>query len=287
MTVTNVEIADIKAEASRDPVSTPFANVDQLPASMRTMLLNALEGMAAAKEIGRVRSLADSMLQVNSGERILDAGCGAGEVARALAAAVGPDGQVTAVDASHTTIDHAESRDGGAGVQYRVADITALPLPDDSFDAVRCERVLQHVANADLGVAELIRVTRFGGRVCLIDTDWPSLTVDGIAPEVAEKVIGAFLNRGVMHHLTMGRTLRRRLVRAGLTDVSAQPITMSFADPASAAQILPLFNPEATAQARLIPEEYRERWSDAIASAAARNEFLVALTMWVAVGTRI
>jgi SAM-dependent methyltransferase len=275
------------AEAAKSPaMSTPFSQVDELPAPMRALLLHGLEQMAATQEIGRVRQMAYSMLQATIGERILDAGCGAGEVARELAATVGPNGLVTAVDASRTTIDHAESKDGGAGVRYRVADVTALPFPDGSFDAVRCERVLQHVSNPDLGVAELTRVTRSGGRVCLIDTDWTSLAIDGIPDELALGMPAAFLRRAVMHHATMGRTLRRRLVRAGLTDVSARPITMCFPDPASAAAIMPMFDPQIPAETRLVPDQWRESWFDAIASAGSRGEFLAVLTLWVAVGTR-
>ena len=64
-------------------------------------------------------------------------------------------------------------------------DVSALDLPDDSFDGVWCERVLQHVDDADVAIGELIRVTRPGGRVCLIDTDWDSLAFDGVPPGLA------------------------------------------------------------------------------------------------------
>jgi len=183
---------------------TPFAQLDDMPPPMRTLILGVLEGMAATPEVVRVRQLADEALRPAAGERILDAGCGAGEVARALAETVGPDGQVTAIDASQVAIDHAASKDDGAGVQYRVADITALPFGDGVFDAVRCERVLQHLAAPDAGVAELVRVTRSGGRICLIDTDWTSLASDGLPDELVEAVTGALLSRGVLHHSTMG-----------------------------------------------------------------------------------
>jgi SAM-dependent methyltransferase len=274
------------ASPTEPPPSTPFAQLDNLPAPMRSMLLNALEDMAATQEIGRVRELADSMLGASIGERILDAGCGVGEVARELAAEVGPDGQVTAVDVSQVTIDHAESKDGGAGILYRVADLTALPFPDGSFDAVRTERVLQHLKDPDLAVAELARVTRPGGRVCLIDTDWTSLAIDGMPEHLVQTIRRAFLDRDLIHHGTMGRTLRRRLVQAGLTDVSARPITMCFPDPVSAAVILPMFNPEIPREVQLFPDEVRAPWFEAVSAAGARNEFLAALTMWVAVGFR-
>ena len=224
---------------TREP--TPFAQVDDAPVELQALILSVLETMATTPEIRQVRRAADDLLRPAAGERILDAGCGAGEVARALAATVGPEGQVTAIDVSRTAVEYARSKDDGTGVEYRVADVTALPFDDGAFDAVRCERVLQHLADPDTGVAELARVTRSGGRICLIDTDWESMASDGLPDDLVQAVTETLLRRSVMHHSAMGRTLRRRLVRAGLTGVSAQPVTISFTDPDRAAAILPSF----------------------------------------------
>jgi ubiquinone/menaquinone biosynthesis C-methylase UbiE len=60
--------------------------------------------------------------------------------------------------------------DGGP-VTYLVGDVTALDLPDEHFDGVRSERVLQHLADPEAAIADLVWVTRPGGPVCLIDTD--------------------------------------------------------------------------------------------------------------------
>ncbi len=46
----------------------------------------------------------------------------------------------------------------------------------------------------------------------------------------------------------MGRTLRRRLTRAGLGEVTATPLTLSFTAPESAAVVLPMVNP-------MVPED--------------------------------
>jgi ubiquinone/menaquinone biosynthesis C-methylase UbiE len=289
MDVSGDNMAGDSMDASDDepgPVTepTPFRRIDELPTPMRALLLGALDGMAATPEIRQVRRVADEALRPVPGERILDAGCGAGEVARALAALVTPGGRVTAADASQVVVEYAQSKDDGAGVEYRVADIAALPFEDGAFDAVRCERVLQHLADPDAGLAELTRVTRRGGRVCLIDTDWTSLAVDGLPEDLLETVIGDFWSRRFLHQSSMGRTLRRRLSRAGLSEVSAQPLTLYFTDPEAAAVILPMFNPMVPAEAKMVPDELRELWFGEIAAAKARDEFLAVLTMWVAVG---
>jgi SAM-dependent methyltransferase len=271
-----------------DRSRTAFAQLDRIPPELRALLIAALDAMAADPEIQRVRQVASEALAPRPGERILDAGCGLGEVARYLAAAVAPDGEIVALDLSAATVQVAGQRHDGSPVRYVVGDVAALEFPAASFDAVRSERVLQHLAEPDAAIAELVRVTRLGGRVCLVDTDWESLTVDGLPDELVatmrEAVVAGTRRRG--HLPEMGRTLRRRMTGAGLTDVMARPVTLCFPDQAAAAAVIPLFNPQIPREAELVPEDLREDWFAAVAAASARGELLVALTMWVVVGVR-
>ena len=50
---------------------------------------------------------------------------------------------------------------------YVVADVTALPFADGSFDGITCGYVLEHVPDPPLGLSELARVLRTGGRMLL------------------------------------------------------------------------------------------------------------------------
>jgi SAM-dependent methyltransferase len=170
-------------------------------------------------------------------------------------------------------------------VRYTTGDVCALDLPSDSVDGVWCERVLQHVGDADTAIAELIRVTRSGGRVCLIDTDWASLAFDGVPARLAGTVVGHMHGRLTPRQVDMGRTLRRRLVGAGLSDVSATPVTCVFGDPASAAVVLPMVNPMVPAEAWMTPPGVREEWFSLVDEAGARGDFLSVLTIWVVAGT--
>jgi SAM-dependent methyltransferase len=264
---------------------TPFADIDALPSEMTAMLLTALEEMGRHPEIRRVRRTALRALRPEAGHRLLDAGSGGGDVARALAAEIGPAGEVIALDYSAATIADATRRHDGSNVRYRTGDVSALDLPDASVDGVWCERVLQHVDDADVAIAELIRVTRPGGRVCLIDTDWASLAFDGVPVRLAETVVAHMHGRLTPRQLDMGRTLRRRLVGAGLADVTATPVTCLFGSPASAAVVLPMVNPRVPAEAWMTPPGVRDEWFDCVDAAGARGDFLAVLTIWVVTGT--
>ena len=264
---------------------TPFADLDREPPDMLAMLVAALEAMSRHREIQRVRHTAWQALRPAPGQRLLDAGCGAGDVARELAAAVAPGGEVVALDSSTATLAAARERHDGGAIRYVTGDVSALDLADDSFDGVWCERVLQHVDDADVAIGELVRVTRAGGRVCLLDTDWSSLAFDGVDGALAGTVIGHMHGRLTPRQLDMGRTLRRRLVDRGLRDVSATPVTCYFGDPESAAVVLPMVNREVPEEAWMTPAGLRDEWFAQVGTAGERGDFLAVLTIWVVAGT--
>lgn len=264
---------------------TPFADVDAMPADMIALLISALEAMSRHPEIRRVRRVACESLRPEPGQRLLDAGCGGGDVARELAARVQPGGSVLALDSSATTIEAAARRHDGSAVEYVNGDVCALDLADDSVDGVWCERVLQHLTAPDTAVAEFVRVTRPGGRICLIDTDWDSLAFDGVRGDLSTALVDFTLDSFARRQRDMGRSLRRRLLGAGARDLQATPVTCFFGTPESAAVVLPMVNPDVPAEAGMWPDGLRESWFADVARAGAAGEFLAVLTLWVAAGT--
>lgn len=261
-----------------------FTDVDTMPTPAINWMIAMLDGLSAHPEIWRVRQAALEALRPAPGQRLLEAGCGAGDVARDLMARVQPGGSVLALDYSASTVAVAQRQHVGGPVEYRTGDVQALDLPDGSVDGVWCERVLQHLPDPDAAVAELARVTRSGGRVCLIDTDWESLAFDGLRDDLYAEVRQAFSGQ-LDRSRSIGRSLRRRMHVAGLGGLTATPVTMSFDTPESAAVVVPLVDPVVPAGVLAWPEGLRERWLADVARAGAAGEFLAVLTIWVVVGT--
>ena len=98
-------------------------------------------------------------------ERALDAGCGTGALAIALAPRVR---EIVGVDAVEEYVAAARER-APENCAFLVGDVTHLPFDYGEFDLVGCLRVLHHVHRPELVVSELARVTRPGGRILVVD----------------------------------------------------------------------------------------------------------------------
>lgn len=96
--------------------------------------------------------------------RILDVGCGDGQISRALAAR-GAD--VLGVDPTQLHIDVARER--GGGPRYELGGATNLPVADASMDAVLACLVFEHIDQVDEAITEVARVLRPGGRFAFLD----------------------------------------------------------------------------------------------------------------------
>lgn len=109
---------------------------------------------------------------LRAGQQLLDVGCGPGTITADLASRVAP-GEVLGVDRSAAVVARAADRfDDVTNLSFRVDDVMALDLPDDSVDVVHAHQVLQHLADPVGALRELRRVCRPGGLIAVRDADY-------------------------------------------------------------------------------------------------------------------
>jgi ubiquinone/menaquinone biosynthesis C-methylase UbiE len=108
--------------------------------------------------------------------RILDAGCGTGEITSRLAELF-PRAHVLGVDIIEQHLELARLRYASFGprLAFERQSIFELEAADGSFDLTVCRHVLHSIPHADRAIAELVRVTRPGGYLHLIPEDYGML----------------------------------------------------------------------------------------------------------------
>jgi ubiquinone/menaquinone biosynthesis C-methylase UbiE len=113
---------------------------------------------------------------LKGGIDILDAGCGTGEISSRLAAMF-PEARVLGVDVLDHHLDYARGRHAGFGprLQFEHQSIFELPAADATYDLAVCRHVIQSVPHAERVLAELVRVTKPGGRLHVIAEDYGML----------------------------------------------------------------------------------------------------------------
>lgn len=169
---------------------------------------------ALAAVLADIRAGTVAELGLAPGTAVLDAGCGVGELAISLAPRVEPGGRVVGIDLNPDAVDRAQAAgsSGGVRVDFRVADIRALPFERDEFDAVRSERVFQYLdpVEAAGAAAELVRVAKPGGIIQVVDPDHGQTAITATDREVGSLLLEQFtrLSKNPESGLYLGALLR-------------------------------------------------------------------------------
>lgn len=156
-------------------------------------------------------ALADLRLPVC--ERVLDVGCGTGELSRVLEAET--DGLVVGVDRDRRLLAR-------ASVSTVQGDAFSLPFPDNSFDCVVCQALLINLPDPCPAVQEFARVAR--DRIAAIEPDNGEVavesTVDAEAP-LARRARELYL-AGVGTDVALGADAADLFREAGLADIETR-----------------------------------------------------------------
>jgi len=115
--------------------------------------------------------------------------------------------------------------------QFVVADGADLPFADGSFDAVRIDRSLQHIAEPGRIVREMARVARHGAVVFCSEPDWGTFLLGGTHTAVTERIQRDWIR--TFQNPWIGRELPSLLADAGVGDLRQEALwlpTHGFAE---------------------------------------------------------
>lgn len=111
---------------------------------------------------------------IGSGQRVMDFGCGMGDVAMLAARLVGPSGEVVAVERDARTINRARQRAAAAGlknINFVQTDIAQFS-PESLFDAAVGRYILQFLPDPAAVLRSLAKQIRSGGVVAFQEGSW-------------------------------------------------------------------------------------------------------------------
>ena len=246
-----------------------------------------LEGRGRSNYRAAIRAVLD-LADIKPGETVLEVGGGSGVALREIARRTAGANPILDIDINPYLLREAATlaaREGLAErIEFRQGSAEALPLVDGSVDVALALTVMEE-GDADRMMAELVRVTRPGGRIGAIvrSQDLPWWSNLPLSPALRAKVDRAgVLGAGVSPTGCADASLYRRFCAAGLVDrrffpqhVSAMPEI----EPIRAASL------EQQVRALLSGEELAE-WDRAAAAAKAEGSFFISQPHHCAVGTK-
>jgi SAM-dependent methyltransferase len=168
-------------------------------------------------------------------------------------------------------------------VRFAVADAHHLDFAADRFDGTRCDRTFMHLADPARALAEMVRVTRPGGRVVVFEVDFGTLTVDVPDKRLARLILDAWCDS--VRDGWRGRRLPALFRAAGLRDFRLIPHVLTLNYEVGTAIVGANAAERARALGLLRDDEARE-WVATLAQLHERGEFFCTLTGFLAVARR-
>jgi len=136
-----------------------------------------LERVNLLPAIRRYKARVFEMLDLHSGDFVLDVGCGTGSDIREMVLATNSKARFVGIDSSEIMVGKARSLTPDSmlesrAVSYLRGNVSQLPFNNGTFDSVRADRVFQHLGKEREAIREIIRVTKPGGKIVIADSYW-------------------------------------------------------------------------------------------------------------------
>ncbi|MEM7416161.1 MAG: class I SAM-dependent methyltransferase [Gemmatimonadota bacterium] len=163
---------------------------------------------------------------IGAGARVLDIGCGSGDVSRTIADAVGPNGHVLGIDRGARAIEAATAKVSDLGLEHVSFEQHELDEFEtaDAFDAVVGRFILMHQREPGRTLSAVTLSVRPGGTVLMIES-WMNVLRTGAHSEPYSDLYAEIVEwkslvvEGAGADLAAGGRLRATFAEAGLVDV--------------------------------------------------------------------
>ena len=240
--------------------------------------------------LNHIKQRSYELMQIKPGHRVLDLGCGPGTDTIPLARLVGASGLVIGADYDEAMITEALQRAEQAGVntwvEHQRTGASALPFATDFFDSCRSERLFQHLRRPELALAEMTRVTKPGGWVVVVDTDWGSWSTDSDETDI-ERRLARFLAESFLHNGYSGRKLYRLFKQQNLADIAFEVIPVATPSYALARQATLADRIEQEAlNAGVITREELKRWQAKLEQADSEGVYFCSVNLMLFAGRK-
>jgi len=113
-------------------------------------------------------------------------------------------------------------------VEHKLGDASSLPFGAAQFDACHSERLFMHLSEPEQAFAEIVRVTRPGGWIAIIDADWGSFSIDTPETDVERRLARFYIE--LHNNGYAGRQLYRFFKQHNLVDVSVDVSAAPYTD---------------------------------------------------------
>ena len=195
------------------------------PDSSPSYFIDFLDFLDSLPDVKRIRAAAEASMHLAAGSKAVDLGCGIGGATFQLAGITGPTGLAAGVDISQALISVAAARSANRpGLEFRVGDACAIPYPDHFFDAARTERVFLYLPDRLGAIREMMRVTKPGGRVVLMDTDVDCTAIYSTNHALTRKMTSIMAKS--MPNPNSARELPSLAKQAGLRDITMETFAL-------------------------------------------------------------
>ncbi|MCD6013204.1 MAG: Ubiquinone biosynthesis methyltransferase UbiE [Flavipsychrobacter sp.] len=176
----------------------------------------------------------------NKPNTVLDVATGTGDMA--IATVTAHPCKITGVDIAEQMMEIGRKKVAERNLQqsitFQLADSEQLPFPDNSFDAVMCAYGVRNFEHLELGLAEMLRVLRPGGKVVILEFSQPSAFAvkqlymfycRNIMPTIGRWVSKSdraytYLNKSA-EAFPYGKQFLGILAKCGFKETNARPLT--------------------------------------------------------------